>query len=168
VTAGNVSFLGYIISRYNNNGTIDNTFGTNGYVNAIPDDGNGAIIGILIQPDNKIVAVGGSVINDNNGNQQGCITVVRLNPGTLSVDEFDEERIVVYPNPTKALVYFNNENGIYKTASLVNQLGQVVVKPFDCGLGDNRIDLSGLNAGVYYLKIVSSNGKEQTVKVLKQ
>lgn len=165
ITAGNVFYPSFIISRYNTNGTIDTSFGLDGYVNAIPDIGAGAS-NILIQPDNKIVAVGDTVTYDNEGNSQQCLAIVRLNPGTLSVEEFEEEEVVVYPNPSSnGIFFFTNHEGKYSSVSAVNSLGQVVVKPFDCAQGDNRVDLSGLFAGVYLL-VFEGDGIRKTVRVV--
>lgn len=167
VTAGNTFGQDFIISRYNNSGTIDTTFGTNGYVNAIPDVGGGSV-NVLVQPDNKIVAVGGSILDNNDGNQQGCLAIVRLNPGTLSVGEFEEGNVVVYPNPTAdGKIFFTNQEGKFSTASVVNSLGEVVVKPFDCEQGDNSVDLSGMANGIYLL-LLEGDGVRKTAKVMKE
>jgi len=167
VTAGNTFGQDFIISRYNNNGTIDTTFGTNGYVNAIPDVGGGSVT-VLVQPDNKIVAVGGSILDNNDGNQQGCLAIVRLNPGTLSAGEFEEEEVVVYPNPTAdGKIFFTNSEGKFSTASVVNSLGEVVVKPFDCAQGNNSVDLSRMADGIYLL-LLEGDGVRKTAKVVKE
>lgn len=168
VTAGNVFSSSFIISRYNNNGTIDTTFGTNGYVNAMPDTGSGAVK-VLLQPDNKIVAVGASItyFNDDEPNIL-CTSIVRLNPGTLSVGEFDEKGVVVYPNPTAdGKIFFTNQEGKFSTVSVVNSLGEVVVKPFDCAQGNNSVDLSGMADGVYLL-LLEGDGVRKTAKVMKE
>ena len=53
-TSGDVS---YYIARYNSNGTLDDSFGTNGKIIAPYNDGNYSI-DIALQPDGKIIAAG--------------------------------------------------------------------------------------------------------------
>ncbi len=50
----------YAIARYNSNGTIDNSFGTNGFViTTVGEAGFDRIQALALQPDGKIVAAGG-------------------------------------------------------------------------------------------------------------
>jgi len=164
VTAGNVFGTSFIISRYNNNGTMDTTFGVNGYVDAMPDTGSGSV-SVLIQPDNKIVAVGSSYNEDFT---QTCFSIVRLNPGALDVAEFEDGNVVVYPNPSSGKVYFSSGAGKITKAWVVNGMGQEVVKPFDCVDDESSVDLSGLSAGVYFIKMAGIDGGVVVKRVLKR
>ncbi|HUR98153.1 MAG TPA: hypothetical protein VMZ26_08835 [Pyrinomonadaceae bacterium] len=76
-----VGFYRYAAVRYNQNGTLDTTFGNSGKVTAGPAGYREQIDGLAIQLDGKIVAVGNmqdpdQIVND--------ATVLRFNPdGTL-------------------------------------------------------------------------------------
>ena len=82
-THGGVATL-WTVGRYNPNGSIDTTFGTNGLAAypSIPLNGGFLnLLGMTIQPDGKIVTVGYNGAATLNGSD---ITVVRHNPdGTL-------------------------------------------------------------------------------------
>ena len=71
----------FAIARYNPDGSLDNTFGSNGIVNVDFNGKNDGAISVAIQPDGKIVAVGSA---QNSSNNNSDIAVIRLNTnGTL-------------------------------------------------------------------------------------
>ena len=78
IVAGGVTDAGesnFGIARYNSNGTLDSTFGINGFVTTDYNGGYDAIRKIIIQPDKKIIAVGSTNLS---------IAVARYNSnGTL-------------------------------------------------------------------------------------
>ena len=153
----------FIVARYNNNGSKDTGFGTNGFVNPFPLIYSYAAK-ILIQPDNKIVACGAKYSATN----QACAAVVRLNAGTLGVEEFEMGTVVVYPNPTSGIVSFDNSESQYEKVGVYNYLGQEVIKSFVLGQHNNTmIDLTGLSSGVYMLRF-EGNGKSGLAKVVKE
>ena len=161
VVGGGFDAAVFEIYRYNSNGSIDTSFGVNGFVE--PFQGEYAIK-VLIQSDNKIVVCGGTYSSTN----QGCAAVVRLNAGTLGVGEFERGTVVVYPNPSTGIVSFDNSESQYEKVGVYNCLGQEVMKPFDCAQGDNMmIDLSGLSSGVYMLRF-EGNEKSGVAKVVKE
>ena len=163
VMGGCVDGIYFLIIRYNGNGTKDTNFGTNGIVNVFPAT-YGAAIKILIQPDNKIVACGGTNSPDFT---QGCFAVIRLDPGTLGVEEFGNNNVKVYPNPTSGIVSFDNSKNLFTKISVYNCLGQEVLKPFDCTQGNNTVDLSSLTSGVYLLEF-KGNGMRNISRVIKE
>ena len=66
----------FMLTQYLPNGTIDTSFGTNGFV--VTDFGaDEAVNGLAVQPDGKIVAVGGTT---NNGLNISDVAVARYNP----------------------------------------------------------------------------------------
>ncbi len=161
VVGGGFDAAVFEIYRYNNNGSIDTSFGVNGIVE--PFQGEYASK-VLIQPDNKIVVCGGTYSATN----QGCAAVVRLNAGTLNVDEFANGNVVVYPNPTSGVVSFDNSESQYEKVGIYNYLGQEVIKSSLFGMGNNTmINLSGLSSGVYLLRF-EGKGKSGMARVVKK
>lgn len=152
----------FAIYRYNSNGTADTTFGNNGFV-----DGNGErVIKVFIQPDHKIVAGGNGGIFETNS---VCAQVVRLNPGTLDIEEFIDSTGVVYPNPTTGVCNLQLTNPIANgTVQVYDVMGRKVMS-LDCAREDNNviIDLTGYPSGVYLCEIQTEEGTIRK-KIIKQ
>jgi uncharacterized delta-60 repeat protein len=144
-------------------GTKDTSFGTNGVVNLFPTT-YGTATKALIQSDNKIVVCGSTYSPDFT---QVCFTIIRLNPGTLGVNDFDRANVQVYPNPTNGIVSFDNSEKQYEKVSIYNYLGQVILQPFYCYPGTTTIDLSGFAKGIFLIKF-EGKGRNDYAKVIKE
>lgn len=73
-----------------------------------------------------------------------------------------------FPNPVvdKFTLQFGSESGLNEV-TIYNPKGQVVHNFLISGAPEKRVDMSGLPAGLYMLK-VQGNGRTQTMKILKQ
>lgn len=150
--------------RYLNNGQLDTTFSSNGFLAGVGLFGYAS--NVLIQPDNKIVIFGFTSHPDGLGNNIACSTVVRLNPGTLSNQTFTNIKINVYPNPTNNNVFFDNSVNQYEKASVYNYLGQKLgTKKLDFS-NNESFDISSFSKGVYLLQLENENSIE-VVKIVK-
>lgn len=152
--------------RYLNNGQLDTTFPIHGgYANF---GLNGYASTVLIQPDNKIVICGSlSTVFDEFGNTYLCSVVVRLNPGTLSTDSFEEENVVVFPNPTSNEARFDNSTTQFTKATVFNYLGQEVFSKNLSNSSQEMVEIGALSTGVYVLKL--ANGQiVKTLKIIKK
>lgn len=152
--------------RYLNNGQLDTSFPINGPI------ANVGLLGyastVLIQPDNKIVVCGSlSTIFDEFGNTYLCSVVIRLNPGTLSTNEFNDNELVIYPNPASNFVGFDNTLHQFTKATLFNYLGQEVAWQSLNSSSEEQIDIRSFSNGVYLLKL-SNETNNATVKVVKK
>jgi uncharacterized delta-60 repeat protein len=81
----------FLIIRYNPDGSLDKTFGTNGgivitSISPFPDCANA----LAIQKDGKIVVAGNAFINNNS-----CIALVRYNPDGSLDDLFGNRGIII-------------------------------------------------------------------------
>jgi hypothetical protein len=83
---------------------------------------------------------------------------------TLGTSNFQENKIYVYPNPTKGII---NIKDIFKyNYKIYNLIGQAV-KTSKFGL--NGIDISNQKAGIYIVKLINKNTlKENFIKIIKQ
>jgi uncharacterized delta-60 repeat protein len=84
--------IDFVIARYNANGTVDTTFGTNGVITTSVAAGGGIAVGIALQADGKIVVNGhaSAVVNGT-----ADFALVRYNAdGSLDAAFRAEERIV--------------------------------------------------------------------------
>lgn len=135
------------VYRYNHDGTIDTSFGTNGSAFTIPFAENASAV--LIQPDNKIVVVGNTVRPDG---LEICTTVFRFNPGVLSTNNYAVTNVKLFPNPTNDTIYFDNSTTQFKSVAIYNHLGQEVEIQKVGATTNEKIELNFLSNGVYVLK----------------
>lgn len=73
------------------------------------------------------------------------------------------DNIKVFPNPADSMLYIKADEGSYNV-TVYNMLGQEVLRE----AGTTAINISGLQAGVYNVKITGDNGVQKTVNVLKK
>lgn len=83
--------------------------------------------------------------------------------GTASIDENAIDFFTVSPNPSNSIINIDSEQTI-ESVYLYNALGQQVLE--NVQMINNQIDISSVNAGVYFLKATSSLGS-QTVQIIK-
>ena len=84
--------------------------------------------------------------------------------GTVSVNELNEENVLVYPNP--ASDYFNIETKQKGELQLMDVKGQLIKQQLILE-GQNKIDISTIPKGVY-LAIIQTKEKYYQLKVLKE
>ncbi|WP_157663441.1 T9SS type A sorting domain-containing protein [Gilvibacter sp. SZ-19] len=80
----------------------------------------------------------------------------------LDVPEFDSDRIVVYPNPATDLLKIQG-GGTSFTLKLFTMDGRQLEPNM---IAENTIDVSGLNAGLYVLKVTDLKGDSVTKTVI--
>nr|WP_321224585.1 fibronectin type III domain-containing protein [uncultured Psychroserpens sp.] len=102
--------------------------------------------------------------SDSSVTREGWEAIVSCNQ--LSVDDFENPAIFTYhPNPVKNTLTLNAQEAMSKV-SIVNMLGQEVLSTSPNSL-DSVIDMSQLQAGVYFIN-VTVNSASQTVRVVKE
>lgn len=81
------------------------------------------------------------------------------NQTALNINDFDKsiESLAIYPNPTSSILNIVNENES-KKAEIFTTLGQLT-SVFDIKNGNNRLDLSDYEDGIYYVKIGNKTKK---------
>ena len=89
------------------------------------------------------------------------IRLDRIEATGTSAKELKKNELRIYPNPTKDFLNIKHSEGVSKV-EIINMAG-VVVKSID-NLDQERVDVSMLNSGVYFVKVAS---KEKTVTVSK-
>lgn len=143
--------------KINTTGTFDSTFGTAGKVETLVNINLCYANNLALQPDGKIVVVGGT-----DGVPFTKYGLVRYtNDATLTTNTFSEsDHIFVYPNPSNG--NFNieiDEALIGAKATIYNLLGQKI-KEFDIKTTTTN---QFLNKGVYLLEI-----EKEVVKTTKK
>ncbi|MBT8276804.1 MAG: T9SS type A sorting domain-containing protein [Bacteroidia bacterium] len=85
------------------------------------------------------------------------------NLGPLGIEDHNSTRFNIYPIPTKGILNFESNTTIIQI-DIYNQLGQLVFSANDT----NTIDISSLDQGLYYCKVLDENGTTGSKKILKQ
>jgi hypothetical protein len=84
---------------------------------------------------------------------------------TLSNEDFDSNSFSIYPNPTSSVLNISNPNSLeLKNISVVDINGRIVKNQSN---SLSQINVSDLNAGVYFVTIEAAEGKT-TKKFIKQ
>lgn len=108
---------------------------------------------------------------DTNGNvwlSNGFnLYVLKINnwPGWLEAKELTHETIVVYPNPARNEVQFENDGIAIKSIDIMDGFGNLL-KSMDHIIG-NKIDVSKLSKGVYFLRI-NDKSSSRILKLVKE
>ena len=96
-------------------------------------------------------------------NAEGCNTLDEIEIACTTASEEDEtlEETLIFPNPFQD--HLTIVNPYYETIHIVNAVG-ALVKTIRMVYGENHLDLSDLDAGVYI--IIFTNGtREKVIKI---
>ncbi|MCI5091691.1 HYR domain-containing protein, partial [Phaeodactylibacter sp.] len=117
-------------------------------------------------PSGEAFAVFGNVNYQSQGGNN-----LSVPSGDYKIPAETKRSAVVFPNPAleQFTLSFSKPLTAPGTATLLNELGQRV-RQFDLYSGDLEIDahLSGLPPGLYFLRAATSDGYQETLKLLKQ
>lgn len=83
--------------------------------------------------------------------------------GALSIEEFVSSRFTVYPNPTTGELNIQSKLPIIKI-EIYNNLGQQILTQEYA----EKVDLSQLKTGIYFMTIHDSNSNQETLKIIKK
>lgn len=166
--AGN-DFSKYMLVRVNSDGTVDNTFGTNGQVTTTFDAFDySELTSVALQPDLRIVVTGGV------GDFAAALDVATaryLSGLNLGVADFSANGIIplIYPNPVKqmeTLEYTLLQNEVI-SIDLLNLKGSIVKTfvanaPRTAGKQHEILEFpADLAAGNYIIRMSSATGQHQ-------
>lgn len=137
-----------VIVRYNTDGNIDNTFGTNGLVIEDINGDNEIAYDIALQADGKIVIAGVS-------NQDFMVS--RYTSGLiLGVNEVSVTNDMdIYPNPAKNTLTINTDNLKVEMFKILDVTGKTVQTG---AIHLKKINISNLPKGLYFVQIQTEKG----------
>lgn len=151
LTAGNLSGnSGIGLVRLNSNGTLDNTFGSNGISTITNNNVTNVNVGdFIIKPDNKIIIVGTAKANAPNNKLQIFVSQINNSNSVLStIETTNNTKISIYPNPAKETIYLSNiEETEYEIYDII---GKSIIKG---KIIENHINVNSLPKGIYVLKL---------------
>ncbi len=143
----------FVVERYNADGSLDSNFQKT-FLNADVTD-------LIIQQDGNICFVGYFKYNP--------IGILRLNgdtPNSLSLAKNPSINTHIYPNPTRDFIQFTELPAEARVA-VYSSAGALVFPPQRMEKERAQLDLSGLEKGIYFIR-VEANEKSSWTKVLKQ
>ncbi|MCD6065516.1 MAG: hypothetical protein K0S33_342 [Bacteroidetes bacterium] len=153
------SLTDFSLMQFNTDGTIDNTFDTDGIVITPVGINASSIRAIGIQTDGKIVGTGSASWPDGTN-----FTVARYIESPVGIGEKEGSGdLLVYPNPTTGKLMLQMNHSLIEKAEVCDVLGAIKYS-FDPEKQRERteMDLSDLPKGVYFLRVFS--GKKVIMK----
>ena len=82
-----------------------------------------------------------------------------LRPASINIRTFDgKSGVNIYPNPATNKVYIERTNNEAMKVSLFDMLGRQVNATINSENKKTEIDVSGLNEGIYFVKVQTSKG----------
>lgn len=149
---GNAADLNQFIKKFNTDGSVDSGFGNNGIVD-VDLNYKEFMRSAIMTADQKILIFG----NHQTPNK-GIITKVLNNGNILTAKEerIKDESVSIYPNPVKNILNINSRKMKDNNVEITDASGRNILKAI---IKDNKIDVSNLEHGIYYLKIGSITNK---------
>ncbi len=127
---------------------------------AVDNQGNSYVTGVI----QDTVTFGSTTLT---GNGSLNIFVAKINNSPLSVPTFESfTNILIYPNPATQQITVESSNAL-KVIELQDMSGRLITKKNVAGEKTN-INVSNLNKGVYFVKVVDNQNKVKVVKVAKE
>lgn len=101
---------------------------------------------------------------------RGEPTAARLTILDTNESQFESINVVLnyYPNPVTNKLNLNS-NSVIKAVSIYNILGQELHnKNYQVSAFEKEVDMSILNSGTYFIKVLLDNDKVKTIKIIKK
>lgn len=161
----------FMVTRFNSDGQVDSTFGTNGYVYTSVGVEEDYIYGSLLQADGKIVVAG--YYSDNGLENFALARYNSDSSGFTSINENIMEEFIVYPQPAEESLHISLYYSKMKTENvqvdIFNITGQKLSSDYISKEGKSSLTVNCkfLHPGMYIIQ-VTSDGKVYRKKFLKE
>ena len=96
----------------------------------------------------------------------GQFRVYGNKPSTLSSNDFEviKNEIIIYPNPSKNSFALSADVTLVEVYNITGQ----IIKSFKNAISNQQLDITGLETGIYLIKLTDNNGTSQTNKLIKE
>ncbi len=135
----------------------------------ILDNGNSNVTKVNGAPFSAGIA--NDFFTDEDGSGTAFLPVDRFNPSLpiLGNDSFNFNALefTTYPNPTKGTLFVQNPSTRDFNYEVVSITGRIVISNGSLAArSENKIELGGLNDGVYFLNIKSGSDDKKSIKII--
>ncbi len=153
----------FTLARYNNNGTLDNSFDSDGILTTDVEGQNDFCSTIALQADGKIVVAGSTKTQTNTD----FVLIRYLNTDPSNINEHNDQTLIaeIFPNPVNNIITVKlNNQYIGYTYSIINILGKLIKR--GSLSTETIIPVNDLQSGIYFLQVEGQ--RQQTVKFIKK
>jgi len=96
-------------------------------------------------------------------------TIYKMIDASLSVNDFGNKGLQLYPNPVQnELVVKNDNNLLLRSVTITDLTGKIVLTQGLDALADNRISVASLAKGIYLATVNGPNGRLFQTKLVKE
>lgn len=149
----------FIVAKFNNDGSIDNGFGSNGYTSVDFFNNYDLPSNVLISNDNNIILTGVTIAN--NETYDFALCKLYLENELSNNDNTNKPVSLFYPNPANDIIYLSeNVNDV----AIINIEG----KKIKAEINNNTIQLDHLAKGIYIVQMKLENGTVMNQKLVKR
>ncbi len=120
---------------------------------------------LSISGDGSSIVIGAFKLNiQQSGSEEGYAKVFDISDLILLVGDFDLSKIAVYPNPTSNIIQFTNSKEI-ASITITDSFGRIISQYIN---SQNNIDVSYLQAGIYFIRLDINNNNSVVLKLIKK
>lgn len=150
----------FLLMKYIQDGSLDNSFGENGIVLTNINENSGEISKASVMIGNTHIIIAGT--SDYNI----ALAKYKINP-RLEVDDISiNSKIQIAPNPTSNSFVINGLNGVQNQVQIIDLTGKMV-QEFNSVQNNQTLNLGSIPKGTYILKIQSGNFTESKKLIVK-
>ncbi|MFH1120631.1 MAG: T9SS type A sorting domain-containing protein [Bacteroidota bacterium] len=160
---GNGGLFHFAVAKYTSNGLPDTTFDLDGKMTIVMGADQSTVFDMVVQPEGKILFAGQST-----GVQGGFteFALFRLRNTTTGIPGKDPESLDIHLFPNPAADFIRMDPASSGLIRVYDVLGVMVLQTYSAGSTD-RMDISMLPAGLYYLSI-SDHKKTRSFRFIKK